>query len=354
MTLSASASVPPPEPAEIVYVLCVVVGPDNTLSFECVTTGTYVAGDPITGIPAIVVDGIDNSVEGQQITCACMSSLINFVSASISPSASEGVPETITSLGAVSRTFDVSANPFITFLGASDKLPQNSDYINITLIGTGITTNIDRFRFIFNVGDIIDFYESIYEYTITAASLTNSNLGNRIVVSFPISALQRTTPEQGVLVADNKTLADCNGFRIEIAATEDCLLLFGPMYLSGGGQPDVGLSNPEYKYIVRPRNSVSGARGNPTPLMRYGVSPIRQPVLLQLPDPAYDTQIDTWDIYRYGGAVTSYRYIASAASTNTTFVDIYPDTHALAGDLVEYDNYEPWPSIDEPFKVTAG
>lgn len=352
LTLSASPS-PSSEPSEIVYVLNSVTGPDNTLSFECVTVGTILVGDAITGIPAIVVDGIDATVAGQAITCVTMSSTINAVSASISPSASVGAAVEPTWIGAFSRSFATDANPFTLFLGSSTKLPQDADYINIVLTGTGITTDIALFRFIFNVGDIIDFYSSVYEYSVEGTALANSNLGNRTLVRFPISALQRKTSESGVLVSDNKTLADCNGFRIEVTVTEDVLLLFGPMWVGGGGQPDVGTSNPGYRYLVRPRSSVSGARGNPCPIMRYEVRPQRQPVLLQLPSPSYDAQIDTWDIYRYGGAVTSYRYIASIASTQTTFTDVYPDAHALGGAVIELDNYEPWPSIDEPFIVEA-
>ena len=67
----------------------------------------------------------------------------------------------------------------------------------------------------------------------------------------------------------------------------------------------------------------------------------------------YDTQIDTWDVERYGGSVTEYRYIGSAAATDDSFEDNYFDDSALAGSLMETDNFEPWPSIDIPVLILA-
>jgi len=104
---------------------------------------------------------------------------------------------------------------------------------------------------------------------------------------------------------------------------------------------------------VRPRSSVTGAKGNPSPATRYGINPRRQQATVYLPSAAYDPQIDTWDVFRYGGSVTSWRYIGQAPSTSATFFDNYSDASALAGDALEFDNYQPWPSIDLPLNVTA-
>jgi hypothetical protein len=121
----------------------------------------------------------------------------------------------------------------------------------------------------------------------------------------------------------------------------------------GTGQPDVGDIGAPLQYRVRPRSSVTGVRGNPSPVSRYGINPRRQQCIVILPSASYDPQIDTWDIFRYGGAVTSFRYIGSTPSTNTQFVDNYDDAAAEAGEALDFDNLEPWPSIDLPNNGSA-
>ena len=87
--------------------------------------------------------------------------------------------------------------------------------------------------------------------------------------------------------------------------------------------------------------------------MRYGVEPRRQIVQVNLPSVAYDSQIDTYWVFRFGGSVLSWRFIGSTASTNTVFQDNYDDDAANAGDAIQFDNFEPWPSIDFPLVATA-
>ena len=48
---------------------------------------------------------------------------------------------------------------------------------------------------------------------------------------------------------------------------------FGSMWIGSGGQPDTGNNGSPYKYQAVPLSSLTGVRGNPTALMRYGVTP---------------------------------------------------------------------------------
>src|SRR5439155_7929642 len=102
-----------------------------------------------------------------------------------------------------------------------------------------------------------------------------------------------------------------------------------------------------------PRSKITGAVGNPSPETRYGVNPRRQSVVVSLPSAAYDAQIDTWDIERYGGTVTSWRYAGSVPSSAANFIDNFDDDAVGAGDLLEFDNFEPWPVVDIPNNGTA-
>jgi hypothetical protein len=166
-------------------------------------------------------------------------------------------------------------------------------------------------------------------------------------VWFPISALQRIGGDQ------TKTLANARGvqFSITVAASITCAI--SSLLVAGGGQPDVGDDGAAYQYRVVPRSSTTGAKGNASPTMRHGVWPRRQPVQLVLPSAAYDSQIDTWDIERYGGTILSWRWIGSCPASAGYFTDDYFDDAASAGDEMETDNFEPWPSIGNPFSVTS-
>lgn len=124
-------------------------------------------------------------------------------------------------------------------------------------------------------------------------------------------------------------------------------------FVFGGFQPDVGDIGAPLLYRVRPRARTTGVVGNPSPATRYGVSPRRGQVTVYLPSAAYDPQIDTWDIFRYGGAVTEWRFIGSTPSGSLTFADNFDDAAAQAGDALDFDNFEPWPSVDLPNLGTA-
>lgn len=151
-----------------------------------------------------------------------------------------------------------------------------------------------------------------------------------------------------------RSLANCVAMQIVFSSNVNVNVKMGSMWIGGGKQPDVGTSNPGYRYVCRPRNITTGAVGNPTPVMRYEVRPTRQTVILHLPSASYDSQIDVWDIFRYGGTVTSYRYIGSTSVHNSTFTDIYSDDAANGGGPLDTDNFEPWPSVGLPFRITGG
>lgn len=167
-------------------------------------------------------------------------------------------------------------------------------------------------------------------------------------VLFPIQSLTRVGNDS------TRTLANCQAVRVQLNTLGTAVIQIGSLWVGqGGGQPDVGDVGALYFYRVRPRDSRTGVVGNPSPSTRYGVNPRRQRVILSLPSAAYDSQIDTWDIFRYGGSVAAFRYIGSVASTATTYTDNVFDDAARAGDPLDFDNFEPWPSVDLPFTGTA-
>lgn len=342
--------------SETVLVLNRTSGPDGSVCFETVTSGTFAPGATVAGVTAIVVDGPTVST-GNSITSPMISITVG------------------TGIGTLSES--LATSPFSQPLGTG--LPQEDEYLHISLL-VDDPTLLNEIKLIFNVAPgPLSYNNEVYYVAVQPSQLsgipkntqtvlqaalneqiqaaappgtvfppeTSAGFSQWSEIMIPISTLTRIGGDQ------NRTLANCNGMQLLVSCTAQVVIRFGSLWVGGGGQPDIGEDGADYQYRVRPRSSLTGVKGNASPPMRYGVRPRRQKVTVTLPSAAYDSQIDTWDIYRYGGSVTSYRYIGSAAITESTFEDNYFDDAARGGDELEVDNFEPWPSVDVPYKVTG-
>ncbi len=340
---------------ETVLVLGRMTGPDGAVCFTTSTTATFSAGNAITGVTAVVVD------------CEELASAMEIWSYQVSFTATAGI-------GTV--TYALSASPFSQPLGSG--FPQEDEYLHFGIL-VDDPTRLNEVKLLFNVAPGSTSYnnevyycpiqpselaeiptnaqtvlQAVLDEQVQAAALGGTSLPYQTSAGYsqwtefmiPISSLVRIGGDE------NRTLANCDGVQLLVNCSNTVVVRMAGFWIGGGGQPDVGADGAGYKYRVRPRSSVTGVKGNPSPAMTYEVRPRRQPVTVTLPSAAYDSQIDTWDIFRYGGSVTTYRYIGSAPSTATEFVDNFYDDTAGAGDLLETDNFEPWPSIDNPYKVS--
>lgn len=107
----------------------------------------------------------------------------------------------------------------------------------------------------------------------------------------------------------------------------------------------------QYRYTYR--SSATGATSNPSPES----TPISLPVTASTVTSLWssDPQVDVVDYYRLDSVVASFTYVAtgpndnSGGGTNTSIVDSLTDLE-LGTQLLSYDNYEPFPSIDLPQK----
>jgi len=279
----------------------------------------------------------------------------------------------------------ISPNPF-NLSGVSF---QPDDYISI---GINIDTlvNLTEVKFLLDVGDA-SFTQNFFYYTIrpsdiaTAIANTSTQLAAAQTVSqrsqidsetaainaqagyfdltsgaqlspgtgqwtqivFPISSLVRVGNDQ------TKSLQTLTKIQFLWNASGTINVATDLPVVIGGFQPDVGDQGAPYLYRVRPRSRSTGVVGNPSPATRYGVNPRRHFVNVYLPSALYDPQIDTWDIFRYGGTVTEWRFIGSTPSASSQFLDNFDDAAAQAGDALDFDNFEPWPSVDVPNIGTA-
>lgn len=110
-------------------------------------------------------------------------------------------------------------------------------------------------------------------------------------------------------------------------------------------------SNVSYAYTYYA--SETGAESNPSPASDPQVTP----VLDNIVTPVYsdDPQVDKVNYYRQDAGLATYTYVGSGPNTNppTGIIDSLTDLAAASNRQLEYDNYEPVPSIDLPRSGTC-
>ena len=66
------------------------------------------------------------------------------------------------------------------------------------------------------------------------------------------------------------------------------------------------------------------------------------------PTASTDPQVDKIDIYRQGGGLANFTYVGTTPNSATAFTDQASDLAVAANPQLQYDNFEPFPSIDLP------
>lgn len=322
---------------EKLFVLSSTVGPDGTICFEVTTTLAFVAGDSITGLPAISLSNVTTANTGSSLDC-------------------RDVTFAMTGAGIGAQSVPLFTSPFNVISAAGGQTTQQYDYIGFGIQISDLA-NLVYVKFIFNVDPVLNYNTNTFTATFLVSDFAKKTGPLDLLPSneyaqfmFPISSLERLGTDL------SKTLSDTNAIQVQIQTTGSVSVRMGPFYVGVGNQPDVGPTGSPLFYAVRTRSSLTGAASNPSPVTRYGVGPRRQSVRLTMQDSNTDSQDDLWDIYRMGGSVNTMRYIGTTLNTGgiDVFVDNYFDTAALGGSLIEYDNFQPWPTIDQPFTVQWG
>lgn len=125
------------------------------------------------------------------------------------------------------------------------------------------------------------------------------------------------------------------------------------LWIGGSFGPDVGRIGASYIYTYRQRSTVTGAVGNPAPIMRSGVVPRREKVIVTGALQS-EPQTDVLDWFRFGGLLDKWRYVGSTPNTGTpAFEDTFSDDAIATNPVLEFDNFQPWPIIDKPKSGTC-
>lgn len=150
-----------------------------------------------------------------------------------------------------------------------------------------------------------------------------------------------------------ETLAAVRKVAVQFICTVTTGFEIDGWYFTGTYGPNSGVQTPvggfwRYRY----RDSRTGAKSIPSPVLPDGAFPLRQEVDISVTASA-DAQVDTIDIERLGAGVDSYTYIGSTANVTGVFKDTY-DAQSLAGNpALETDVFKPFLVEDAPWNGTV-
>jgi hypothetical protein len=101
-------------------------------------------------------------------------------------------------------------------------------------------------------------------------------------------------------------------------------------------------------YACKYRNSFTGAVSNPGPTSTPQVTPVLDNTVTCPYSP--DPQVDKVDYYRQDSGLANYTYVATGPNTNppTPITDSLTDLEAADNQVMDTDDFEPFPSIDLP------
>ncbi len=383
--------------AEAVRILSVTVGDDGIQSLRCSTTGTRAAGDALAGLTSIRVYLTGTRAAGNTVAT-------NFLRNTLTPPATP--PASMT--GGIQAT--IAAN--MALIGGRPTQPEDEIHLSVRIsnlqqVSEGrIYFDVDA-----AVNDFTrNYYFYTFRPSDLVAAVQQTNAGTtQSVTSARTTAYQRnqidqrTAPtldddgqrdvSQSDVGVDNpqaggagttasgavsgqvgagvsqwaelrfkvkdltrvgsdtsRTLANVAAIEILVTAQTTAVLTvdYDALWIGGAYGPDVGTIGAPIVYCYRPRSSVTGNKGNPSPAMRSGVSPRRQAVIVTAPHYA-NSECDLLDWYRLGGALTRWKFVASTANGSPPqLIDQFPDDVLASSPGLEVDNYQPWPTTDLP------
>src|SRR5208337_2703698 len=113
--------------------------------------------------------------------------------------------------------------------------------------------------------------------------------------------------------------------------------------------PGTVITQAQYRYVYR--SSPTGALSNPSPASPEETLSVLANTLAATP--STDPQVDKIDFYRLDTGLQNYTYVGTGPNSSAPFSDVLLDTAVAANPILEFDNFEPFPSIDLPRKGTV-
>src|SRR6266446_3354862 len=129
--------------------------------------------------------------------------------------------------------------------------------------------------------------------------------------------------------------------------------------------PDIGATGTPYLYRYRGRKASdvsTGAYGNAGPPMRpfdaagnpAGIPAAGQNIRVTITVAHPDSSVALLDIFRFGGNLPQWTYIGSVSNfAGASMTDTFNDLAISANPVLEEDNFQPFPTFDQPRTGTA-
>jgi hypothetical protein len=201
-----------------------------------------------------------------------------------------------------------------------------------------------------------------------AVGLSNSGQTLTVLQGYPLLPRQNYTSGEGGNYAQTTVVIHVAAAGIYgIEADFDYWFHSGRIFLiegspmPGGGAtvipPLPSTIRQDTQYLYTYRSSATGAPSNPSPESVAEAIPVVANTVTSLRSP--DPQVDVVDYWRIDSATAEFTYVATGPNdglggggTNTPISDSLTDLQ-LGTQLLSYDNFEPFPSIDLPQKGTC-
>lgn len=325
--------------SEVVRVLDVHLGENNTFSFRCVTSGTYTAGTVVIGIPSFRAKF--NIAHNPSLGVTTLdASFIQF---------------TVTGAGTGSITKSVVAN---LSKYANGRPLQPSDHMHVSIkFPIDPPTGVTSLKLMIDVDATSpDFTRNYYEREFTADDLTNVGEYAWQELIFPISSLLRIGTDP------TRDLSTITALRVELTTTSTTTIGIASWSIIGGYGPNVEQGNPTgIYYRARYRCSTTGAKSVPGPTSYAALYPRSQSIAVTVLGTA-QAGVDQIDIERFDPALqsagtTTWVYVGSitnlGAGVPNTFIDEQFASYIALNQPLDTTVHQPFPRELEPIVATV-
>lgn len=262
--------------------------------------------------------------------------------------------------------FQISPNEAVT--GSFSANPTQNQNFNFVLYGRIYIPAPGNYTFVLTYkDDVIWGIEGATLVSSTATQLSTQGQTITVVNGYPLLPRQTESTGEGggygtVTTVLSFAAAGIYGIELDYDfwyhSGRILLLMGSPM---PGAEPTIippvagnVRENVQYRYVYR--SSATGATSNPSPESAEITIPVTSNTVTSLW--SNDPQVDVVDYYRLDAATSSFTYVATGPNdnagvgTNTPITDSLLDTE-LSNQLLNFDNFEPFPSIDLPQKGTC-
>jgi len=226
---------------------------------------------------------------------------------------------------------------------------DKDDYIHISM-KLDNPTNLLEARVVFDIGDgsfLHDYYYKIFsaaDLQVTTDIITDdteSAQARWTELKFKVSELIRAGSDK------TKSFATVAAIGIYINALAPIEATVSSWWVGGTFGLDSTPADAPVQYATRYRDSRTGARSNPSPATRTGVVPQRDQAVIKVLA-SDDPQVDNIDLLRFGGGLNVWVVVGAHPNIDQTIQDSLPTLYIQSNEVVEFDNYPPFPISDLP------